>query len=641
MKSIFSVCLLTFSTFMTSVLAQDGSVDVIFQDGSINKIDSNVSNVRFGSDKYDGESIGKIIKYINDNRDQLVKDSDNVTKLYFRPDFSHEKNHSNARIFVSNGTASIRLGQALYVGGEKREFIPIEGADVNVYITGLKEMEGRSNQYNRGVIQEISSSLVDLGREDIEVMKEFYTQKSTSQISLSSQIRIVDFFREHGLRQVASELYDQEFMLWMDEQIIKLMLEDNSLFERIQKKTKLSLSKIVLKDSQTGHLFGFRLENVLGMPASFDFTFSEKGELELVKINNRTRHVTVNIYRGTSFNLTKTKKRSGLSFDWFNKEPEGGFFRQKDYDIALINLSKVVEYFKGTFNWVSFDNRGSDLNATVRFKGSRLLGTAGLRQNAAWAGAPYNQFLFGRGGDTLDDFLSAFDVIGHEFCHAIVAHTANLEGGNEVGALNEHVCDILGVGFEGDLSGKGFDFKIGEQVVQGSDKGLRDFLRPELSFSDQPSHMRQVNAKYGPYCVPTQRNDECGVHYSNGVLNKAVGMAIQNIGWSKYKNLLFEVVTKKLNSKSDFKNYALQTVRTCNQMNEMSQDDCNLIERSFASVGVTVGNVGTTDGQSGQATNSNSMNDLDLQLCEVISGTCSLFEEGSIYDMCVKCGHQY
>lgn len=640
MNFLKSIVFLIFA-FVSGNLWASSSIDIIFSDGSSEKLNSNVKNVRFGSDKYDGESIGKVIKFINDNRNHLVLGDDDVTKLYFRPDFSTQDKNSMARIFVSNGTASIRLGQALYIGQDQREFIPVEGADVNIYVTGLKEMAGKPGHYNGGVISEISSSLISLGREDVSVMKEFYSQKSKEVMTLASQIKIVDFFKQNGLRQIAAEVYNQEFMLWMDDQIVKLMLEDEQLLEKILKKSPEGLSKIVLKDNQTGHVFGYRLENALGMPLSFDFTVNDKGELNLLKINNRTRHVTVNIYRGTSFNLTKTKKRSGLSFEWFNKEPEGGLFRQKDYDIALVNLSKVVEYFKSTFNWVSFDNRGSDLNATVRFKGSRLLGTAGLRQNAAWAGAPYNQFLFGRGGDTLGDFLNAFDVIGHEFCHAIVAHTANLDGGNEVGALNEHVCDILGVGFEGDLNGKGFDFKIGEKVVQNSNKGLRDFLQPELSFSEQPSHMRQVNAKFGPYCVPTQSNDECGVHYSNGVLNKAVGLAIKEIGWKRYKDLLFEVVTKKLNSKSDFKNYALQTVRTCEQMDSLNEQDCEVIERSFASVGVVVKASGTAVNQPEEQSTNDVIQDLDQQLCEVIQGTCSLFEEGKIYEMCVKCGYPY
>ena len=33
----------------------------------------------------DGESIGKVIKFINDNRNHLVLGEDDVTKLYFRP----------------------------------------------------------------------------------------------------------------------------------------------------------------------------------------------------------------------------------------------------------------------------------------------------------------------------------------------------------------------------------------------------------------------------------------------------------------------------------------------------------------------------------------------------------------------------
>ncbi len=213
-----------------------------------------------------------------------------------------------------------------------------------------------------------------------------------------------------------------------------------------------------------------------------------------------------------------------------------------------------------------------------------------------------------------------------------MSNTANLDDGNQQGALNEHVCDILGVGFEGELLKTGFDFKIGEKVVLEKDQGLRDFLNPTASFSDQPSHMSQVNSKFGPYCIPSGSNDKCGVHYSNGVLNLAVGKMVRDLGWPKMKYLVFEVLTKKLRSSSDFTDYKTQLIRTCEQSESLTEKDCQVIEGHFKSVGLTLTADTTTNVQTDVEEN------FEAQLCGVLENLCASFRSDSVEDICKKCG---
>lgn len=618
-------------------LSAFSGVDVLLSNGKVKRIEEDLVNIRLGDSKNDGESVAKIIGFINKNSSDLVEGS--ASKIYFRPNFDGDSKSGQGRIYFSKGTASVRLEQAFYFQNAKGEkvYVPFEGAEVNVYIAGLQDMAGKPGVVHKGKVLEISSSLINVDFAELKSKSNENIERPVHlESSLEDRIQLLDILSSVDSGIVLSKMGGM-IEKTKDEDLIKRILNDEKIFDQIIKDNEESMSPIYVKTQSGEFKIIWRIRNLYGLPLDLDLSTDGKGSI-IHDFESRQKHINVNIYTGSSFNLKKKKRRSGKSYVWKDREVEGGLFKQEDYDIALINLSKVVEYFKNTFNWNSFDNKGSDLDATVRFKGSKLFGTAGLRQNAAWAGAPYNQFLFGRGGDTLGDFLNAFDVIGHEYCHAIVTNTANLDDGNQHGALNEHICDIMGVGFEGDLLRTGFDFKIGESVVLDSNKGLRDFLNPSASFSEQPSHMRQVNRKFGQFCVPTESNDKCGVHYSNGVLNLAVGLMVRDLGWNRMKDLVFEVLTKKLRSQSDFKDYKTQMVRTCNQSGSFSEQDCGVVDRHFASVGLS--DAVDTSPQSEGAASGSEMN-FESQLCEVVMGTCSLFESGEIYNLCKKCGHEY
>lgn len=614
-------------------------VDIIYPNNEVKTLNKDLENIRLGNDQLDGESIGRVISFINHNREDMVQGHSDIPKIYFRPQFDGRQDSGQGRIYYSNGTASLRLEQAFYFtqkSGEKI-YIPFDGAEVNVYVAGLNKKE--NGAVERGKVLEISSSLV---KADFEKFKLDAERKINipSQIKshLNDRIQLLDILESRDTEALSEIMGLNKSSYGGHQNFIKAILEDENIFTKIVEDNRSNMSAVYVRNQKGNYQLTWRIKGFYGLPLDLDLNLHDKGPI-VVGAQSQQKNINVNIYTGSTLNLKKRKRRSGKSYVWKDREVESGLFKQEDYDLALINLSKVVEYFKGEFQWNSFDNKGSDLDATVRFKGSRLLGSAGLRQNAAWAGAPYNQFLFGRGGDTLGDFLNAFDVIGHEFCHAIVSNTANLDDGNQQGALNEHVCDILGVGFEGDLLKTGFDFKIGEKVVLESDRGLRDFLNPSASFSEQPSHMNQVNEKFGAYCFPNSSNDKCGVHYSNGVLNLAVGKMVKDLGWPRMKGLVFEVLTKKLRSTSDFNDYKTQMIRTCDQQSSFSEADCKVIDRHFASVGLadavsTSSSSGTSSGAS-----SSPETDYEQQICDIMKDLCTTYRSSAIEDTCKRCGH--
>lgn len=588
-------------------------------------INGSVNGIKFGNEKDDGYSVGKIISYINANRDRLVtgKNLDYLksSKLYFKPEALDDK-FFKAKIFNQGGSASVRLYQTFYYMKDGvKNYVTFEGAEINTFI---------SNTESGGKVTSVNSSLINTQPYEHYIPKfKDINETVYANTSLENRILLVDALSHVEFSKIASSFYPNETFKSRD-QFVKRAVLDEDLVRKFAKMNKSEL-KFVKDLKSHKYVLVHRFTAPFESDRIIDLNVEHIGSNLIINNRALTNHVKVNIYTGNILKLKKTLRRSGESEVWQNKKVKGSIFKQEDYDIALINLSKVSEYFKTKFSWNGYDNKGSDLDATVRYKGSKLFGTNALRQNAAWAPAPYNQFLFGAGGDTLGDFLEAFDVIGHEYFHAVISNTSNLTGGGETGALNEHISDIMGVGAESEIENKNYDFKIGEKVLKQSDQALRDFLTPTSSFSEQATHMRDVESTFGKYCLPNDRNDECGVHFSNGVLNKAVALAINDFGWAKMKSLIFEVATKRLRSNSDFKDYKNQMLIACADSKDFDSSMCEKIKSHFESVGI----IDAADSGSAAIPGI----DYDKELCEIIRSTCSIIEDktGSVGEMCKKC----
>ncbi len=552
---------------------------------------SGVEKKMISHDSVSGSEVAKVIAFLNNNKHLVIKGDHKgeVGKLYFNPEFGDDQ---SGKVFFSNGSGVVRLQQAFFYRDENNKtiHIPFEGAEAVVYI----EENVDSSSKNLGDITSINSSLIDTRSYEDQVprLREFNDGnfKVLSDIGAEKREEFVDLvFAENEIvdwKDMASALYPAD-KFKDHSQFIAKAKADKDIIQKVMISQRGKVSLVFSSnDGQKSFDLVYSVRSPFGIPHNLKINIDHNEKGLFHKVENINKHVRVNIYRGSMFKIKKSKKRSEESSVAKNMKVKDGLFRQEDYDLALINLSKVVEEFKSNFNWNGFDNKGSDLDATVRYKGSKLLGTDFLRQNAAWIGAPYNQFIFGRGGDDLNDFLEAFDVIGHEYCHAVVAHTANLDNGNESGALNEHVCDILGVGVESTILNKSYDFRIGEVVVQNSDKGLRDFLTPSQSASPQARTMNDVNFRYGKTCVPSETNDFCGVHYSNGVPNRAIGQSIRAIGWKRMKRVVFDTVTKRLRSSSDFLDYKRQILASCNAQKNITAAECKKVDSYFSELGV-------------------------------------------------------
>lgn len=264
---------------------------------------------------------------------------------------------------------------------------------------------------------------------------------------------------------------------------------------------------------------------------------------------------------------------------------------------AYSTLKKVSDFYQNAFGLQSYDGKNSEIIAIVGFARIPLFpGIKELKQNAAW----YDEgkaFLVGSGGSMLDNFEKEVDVMAHEYTHAVVDSSSRLELNGQSGALNESLADIFGELAEVKINGsQGPRWIIGENILTPRAKtyfqrtqnriivGLRDMLNPENGVEPQPKHMIEIPLKYGTGCVPTVENDHCGVHVLSGIPNRAAALSVEKLGWEKMAPLFYEVMTKKLNSKSQFKDFANETLRSC--ADRLSSEECSHVAAAFSEVGL-------------------------------------------------------
>jgi bacillolysin len=118
------------------------------------------------------------------------------------------------------------------------------------------------------------------------------------------------------------------------------------------------------------------------------------------------------------------------------------------------------------------------------------------------------------------NFLAgALDVVGHELTHGVIDFSSGLIQGNEPGALNEAIADIMGTSIEFFYQPAGTgsmqaDYAIGEDVITPG--GLRNMANP-AAFGDPDHYSRRFT---GP-------EDDGGVHINSTIVSHAFYLAVE------------------------------------------------------------------------------------------------------------------
>ncbi|GAB4419555.1 MAG: hypothetical protein OHK0039_32140 [Bacteroidia bacterium] len=236
-----------------------------------------------------------------------------------------------------------------------------------------------------------------------------------------------------------------------------------------------------------------------------------------------------------------------------------------------------------------------------------------LRILADWVdpnGFPHPDAMFERGRQADYLYLGAIDnlslatpdIVGHEYTHSIVAHTARLAYERESGALEESFADIFGVLVEHHAEAGGDpDWTLGEDVG-----GLRSLADPAsmgqpVTYLTDPRWVdaSAANCNPTPLSGPTG-NDYCGVHQNSGVQNRwfylLVQGGIQNgivtagIGLEKAARIVYRSLTVYMQQHSNYHDARLAAIQAAVDIWGECSNEAAQVKNAWAAVGVGAAN---------------------------------------------------
>jgi thermolysin len=200
---------------------------------------------------------------------------------------------------------------------------------------------------------------------------------------------------------------------------------------------------------------------------------------------------------------------------------------------------------------------------------------------------------FTLGGQRVEYFAAALDIVAHEFGHGVTAFSSNLIYRNESGALNEAYSDILGTGaeffFEPVGDGLGLaDYQIGEDVFRPG--GMRSLSNPG-QFGD-PDH----------YSLRRLGTDDYGFVHSNSTIaghafylaieggeNRTSGLSVQGVGAvnrAQIEKIFYRAFTLMLTPNASFIDARSTTIQSARDLYEAGSAAERAVTEAWDAVGV-------------------------------------------------------
>lgn len=310
---------------------------------------------------------------------------------------------------------------------------------------------------------------------------------------------------------------------------------------------------------------------VLGDIKQFEVTDSGGGNFSLV---DKTRAAEIRTYTAaTQQSLPGALATSTQIGSWDNVAKGKGAAVDAHFYAGF-----VYDYYKTKFGRNGLDGANSPMISTAHF---------GINyDNAFWDGT---QMAYGDGNTRFKALSAGVDVVGHEFTHGVTTSTSNLVYQGQPGALNEAISDIFSSFIEHQYKPDDrANWLTGETIGIGG--AIRDLSNPKAK--GQPSHMKEF--------VNTQQ-DNGGVHINSGIPNNAAYLMTMGgsnpyskvavngkLGWEKAEKLWYELETKYLTSRADFKAAATASL-TAAQALKYTTTDIAVIKCAWIAVGVTDG----------------------------------------------------
>lgn len=246
---------------------------------------------------------------------------------------------------------------------------------------------------------------------------------------------------------------------------------------------------------------------------------------------------------------------------------------------AAHGVSSSLRLAQEVYGRDSFDGAGATVVATVHY-GQQYV-------NAFWDGT---QLVFGDGdGRVFDRFTRPVDVLGHEFAHGIVEHTAGLVYQDQPGALNESMADVFAICLSHWLSGADVDdaeWLIGAELflpgVQA--RALRDMEAPGTAYDDPALGKDPQVGSMADYIDTT--DDNGGVHLNSGIPNRAFVLAARAVGGTSWDGAgriwMTALAGSDVGPRTDFAGFAAATVAAAGE-------HADAVAGAWRKVGVEVG----------------------------------------------------
>jgi thermolysin len=197
------------------------------------------------------------------------------------------------------------------------------------------------------------------------------------------------------------------------------------------------------------------------------------------------------------------------------------------------------------------------------------------------------------GGQTVDYFAGALDIVAHELAHGVTEYTSRLVYRGEPGALNEAFSDIVAIGAEFFFQAPGTgprqaDYLVGEDVFRPG--GVRSAADPQ-AYGDPDHYARRFT---GP-------EDNGGVHINSAIVshafylaieggrNRTSGLAVTGVGPAnreQVERVFFRAFTQMLPSNASFLTARVATIQSARDLYGAGSAVETAVAQAWTAVGV-------------------------------------------------------
>jgi Zn-dependent metalloprotease len=243
------------------------------------------------------------------------------------------------------------------------------------------------------------------------------------------------------------------------------------------------------------------------------------------------------------------------------------------------NLGTVLRFWKSEYGRSSYDGKGSEVRAVVRYQQNY--------NNTFWNGT---MLVIGDGDGKIFKTFSDLKTVASELMHGVVQSTAGFRYEGQSGALNTHMSDVFGTMVEQwklKQTADQANWLIGDAMLASTIKGvaLRSLKAPGTAYDDptlgkdpQPSTM----AGY---------KDANDVHINSGIPNHAFYLAAAKIGgfaWEKAGKIWYQALLAS-GSKDDFRKFAGTTLAKAEALFGKQSKEWSAVKEAWHGVGIEVG----------------------------------------------------